>query len=163
MNSNLAALVENAAPTLLLENEQKKMNLEKFKIRLQSHYVSGFFLIALVAAALYLTAGSGGVSVAREEESQEEQLLTWHEETRKEDSGNDDVVAAAAANESISAATTCNLFSGRWVYDDVSRPLYEEGKCSFMLEDYACEKYGRKDVKYQKWRWQPHDCDLPRF
>ncbi|KAL3830225.1 hypothetical protein ACJIZ3_019027 [Penstemon smallii] len=57
----------------------------------------------------------------------------------------------------------CNLFSGKWVYDDKSHPQYNDTQCSFMFEEYACEKYGRKDLKYQKWRWQPHGCDLPRF
>ncbi|KAL2541442.1 Protein trichome birefringence-like 34 [Abeliophyllum distichum] len=57
----------------------------------------------------------------------------------------------------------CDLFSGKWVYDNISYPLYKEKQC-FLVEDaFACEKYGRKDLKYQKWRWQPHDCDLPRF
>ncbi|XP_059668067.1 protein trichome birefringence-like 34 isoform X1 [Cornus florida] len=32
-----------------------------------------------------------------------------------------------------------------------------------MRDDFACEKYGRKDLNYQSWRWQPHQCDLPRF
>ncbi|KAG8377071.1 hypothetical protein BUALT_Bualt09G0130100 [Buddleja alternifolia] len=57
----------------------------------------------------------------------------------------------------------CNLFSGRWVYDNTSHPRYKDTKCSFMFEEYACEKYGRKDLKHQNWRWQPHHCDLPRF
>ncbi|KAF5941023.1 hypothetical protein HYC85_022190 [Camellia sinensis] len=57
----------------------------------------------------------------------------------------------------------CDLFSGKWVFDDKSYPLYTEKNCSFMLDDFACEKFGRKDLKYQQWRWQPHDCDLPRF
>lgn len=57
----------------------------------------------------------------------------------------------------------CDLFSGKWVYDNVSYPLYKGKQCSLMENDFACEKYGRKDLNYQKWRWQPHDCDLPRF
>ncbi|XP_022891470.1 protein trichome birefringence-like 34 [Olea europaea var. sylvestris] len=57
----------------------------------------------------------------------------------------------------------CDLFSGKWVYDNVSYPLYKGKQCSLMEDDFACEKYGRKDLNYQKWRWQPHDCDLPRF
>ncbi|XP_057499020.1 protein trichome birefringence-like 34 [Actinidia eriantha] len=57
----------------------------------------------------------------------------------------------------------CNLFSGKWVSDNKSCPLYKERQCSFMLDDFACEKFGRRDLKYQHWRWQPHDCDLPRF
>ncbi|PWA41015.1 PMR5 N-terminal domain, PC-Esterase [Artemisia annua] len=57
----------------------------------------------------------------------------------------------------------CDLFNGSWVYDNVSRPLYKEKECSFMADDYSCEKFGRTDFKYQYWRWQPHGCDLPRF
>ncbi|PKH89609.1 hypothetical protein CRG98_049946 [Punica granatum] len=57
----------------------------------------------------------------------------------------------------------CDLFSGRWVYDNVSYPLYKEKECKFMSDQLACEKYGRKDLSYQHWRWQPHDCDLPRY
>lgn len=55
----------------------------------------------------------------------------------------------------------CNLFSGKWV-SDKSYPLYNGPNCRFMLDDFACDKFGRKDMKYQQWRWQPHDCDLPR-
>ncbi|MCD7454741.1 hypothetical protein HAX54_025845 [Datura stramonium] len=32
-----------------------------------------------------------------------------------------------------------------------------------MPDDFACHKFGRKDSKYHYWRWQPYDCDLPRF
>ncbi|KAL3617461.1 hypothetical protein CASFOL_037782 [Castilleja foliolosa] len=57
----------------------------------------------------------------------------------------------------------CDLFSGKWVYDDVSYPLYKEKECSFMENGFACEKYGRQDLKYQNWRWQLHHdhCELP--
>lgn len=57
----------------------------------------------------------------------------------------------------------CNLFSGSWVFDNVSYPLYKEQQCSFMTDDFACHKFGRKDSKFQHWRWQPYDCDLPRY
>lgn len=57
----------------------------------------------------------------------------------------------------------CNLFSGKWVYDDESYPLYKEQQCSFLVDDFACGKFGRKEFEYQHWRWQPYDCDLPRF
>lgn len=66
----------------------------------------------------------------------------------------------ARVNESFSR---CNLFSGRWVFDNKSYPLYKERDCPFLLEEFSCEKYGRKDLMYQNWRWQPHDCNLPRF
>ncbi|KAJ0946411.1 putative PMR5 domain, PC-Esterase [Helianthus annuus] len=61
-------------------------------------------------------------------------------------------------------AGTCDLFSGRWVHDNKSHyPLYEEHECPYLDESYACQTYGRKDFKYLQWRWQPHDCDFPRF
>ncbi|KAG1338070.1 putative protein trichome birefringence-like 34 [Cocos nucifera] len=57
---------------------------------------------------------------------------------------------------------TCDLFSGRWVYDNSTHPLYSWQNCSFMHDEIACEKFGRKDRLYQNWRWQPHGCDIPR-
>ncbi|GFZ09441.1 similar to TRICHOME BIREFRINGENCE-LIKE 34 [Actinidia rufa] len=57
----------------------------------------------------------------------------------------------------------CDLFSGKWVFDNKSFPMYKEQDCSFIDDGIACEKFGRKDLKYQHWRWQPRDCDLPRF
>ena len=56
----------------------------------------------------------------------------------------------------------CDLFSGKWVFDNKSFPMYKEQDCSFIDDGIACEKFGRKDLKYQHWRWQPRDCDLPR-
>lgn len=57
----------------------------------------------------------------------------------------------------------CNLFSGKWIYDTESYPLYRSHQCSFMFEGVDCEKYGRKNLSYQNWKWKPHDCDLPTF
>ncbi|KAK9069981.1 hypothetical protein SSX86_010379 [Deinandra increscens subsp. villosa] len=57
----------------------------------------------------------------------------------------------------------CNLFSGKWVFDNKSYPLYKEKECKFMSDQLACNKFGREDLSYQNWRWQPHHCDLPRF
>ncbi|KFK36727.1 hypothetical protein AALP_AA4G161800 [Arabis alpina] len=57
----------------------------------------------------------------------------------------------------------CNLFEGKWVFDNESYPIYKEEECKFMSDQLACEKFGRKDLSYKFWRWQPHKCDLPRF
>lgn len=65
----------------------------------------------------------------------------------------------------LSSLSSCNFFSGKWVFDNQSRPLYNGSNCSFIsfLDDgMACENYGRKDLSYLYWKWQPHDCDLPR-
>lgn len=56
----------------------------------------------------------------------------------------------------------CDFSVGRWVYDNVTRPLYSGPKCKFMHDEVACDKYGRNDTRYQHWRWQPKGCDLPR-
>ncbi|XP_076946203.1 protein trichome birefringence-like 34 [Bidens hawaiensis] len=59
---------------------------------------------------------------------------------------------------------TCDLFSGKWVYDNKSHyPLYKENECPYLEDTFACQTYGRKDSKYLQWRWQPHGCDFPRF
>ncbi|XWS65796.1 hypothetical protein CRYUN_Cryun05aG0144400 [Craigia yunnanensis] len=57
----------------------------------------------------------------------------------------------------------CDIFRGRWVRDEVSRPLYEESECPYIQPQLTCQEHGRPDKEYQKWRWQPHGCDLPRF
>ena len=65
-------------------------------------------------------------------------------------------------NSTYGLFQSCNLFMGKWVYDNESYPHYRDRECSFMDDGMACEKFGRKDLNYQHWRWQPHDCDLPR-
>lgn len=56
----------------------------------------------------------------------------------------------------------CDLTKGRWVYDE-SYPLYTKGSCPFIDEGFNCEGNGRLDKNYMKWRWQPQDCEIPRF
>lgn len=56
----------------------------------------------------------------------------------------------------------CDLTNGRWVYDE-SYPLYINGSCPFIDEGFNCKGNGRMDKNYMKWRWQPQDCEIPRF
>ncbi|KAF8006666.1 hypothetical protein BT93_K0851 [Corymbia citriodora subsp. variegata] len=56
----------------------------------------------------------------------------------------------------------CELTRGKWVYDE-SYPLYTNVSCPFIDEGFDCEGNGRPDKDYMKWRWQPQDCDFPRF
>lgn len=58
---------------------------------------------------------------------------------------------------------SCNIYEGRWVYDERRRPLYEEMECPYIQPQLTCQAHGRPDTGYQHWRWQPHGCPLPSF
>ncbi|XP_042518078.1 protein trichome birefringence-like 10 [Macadamia integrifolia] len=56
----------------------------------------------------------------------------------------------------------CDLFNGEWVWDE-RYPLYQSKDCRFIDDGFRCSENGRRDSFYTKWRWQPKDCNLPRF
>ncbi|XP_073158403.1 protein trichome birefringence-like 34 [Henckelia pumila] len=128
------------------------MGVGTWKFRSKTHCLAGLFLIVLATAAIYnILAGNNREfdvpleQAAAQQIDQEESVLDEHDHINS------------------TTASVCDIFKGKWVFDDVSFPMYKEHECSFMIGDYACDKYGRKDLKYQQWRWQPRDCDLPRF
>lgn len=68
----------------------------------------------------------------------------------------------AAKQRRVDLEEKCDVFSGRWVFDNISYPPYEESSCPYMSDQLACHKHGRPDLNYQYWRWQPHGCNLKR-
>lgn len=65
-------------------------------------------------------------------------------------------------HHNANAASECDLFTGRWELDK-SYPLYDPTACPFIEREFTCQKNGRPDLDYTKYRWQPLGCDLLRF
>jgi hypothetical protein len=55
----------------------------------------------------------------------------------------------------------CDMFHGNWVRDE-SYPLYPGGSCPHIDEPFDCHRNGRPDQAYEKLRWQPSECSIPR-
>ncbi|XP_078444434.1 protein trichome birefringence-like 1 isoform X2 [Wolffia australiana] len=73
-------------------------------------------------------------------------------------------VSSAVKNLTWSAESLlgCDVFHGRWVEDE-AYPLYEPGSCPLIDESFNCFVNGRPDLKFQKLRWQPFGCNIPRL
>ncbi|KFK38044.1 hypothetical protein AALP_AA3G062900 [Arabis alpina] len=56
----------------------------------------------------------------------------------------------------------CDVFDGDWVWDE-SYPLYHSKDCRFLDEGFRCSEFGRSDLFFTHWRWQPKHCNLPSF
>ncbi|XP_038905247.1 protein trichome birefringence [Benincasa hispida] len=62
----------------------------------------------------------------------------------------------------VESLKNCDFFDGEWVPDD-SYPLYKPGSCLLIDEQFNCHLNGRPDKNYQKFRWKPKRCHLPRL
>ncbi|KAG6417372.1 hypothetical protein SASPL_119526 [Salvia splendens] len=60
-----------------------------------------------------------------------------------------------------SSLRSCDFSKGKWVYDQ-TYPLYD-ANCPYLSSAVTCRKNGRPDSDYEKWRWKPHGCSIPRF
>ncbi|KAL5710163.1 hypothetical protein ACHQM5_020763 [Ranunculus cassubicifolius] len=58
--------------------------------------------------------------------------------------------------------TNCNFFVGSWVRDE-TYPIYKSSNCPIIDSEFNCQMFGRPDSDYQKYRWRPENCELPRF
>ncbi|XP_050230004.1 protein trichome birefringence-like 23 [Mercurialis annua] len=59
-------------------------------------------------------------------------------------------------------AGKCDLFIGDWI-PDPSGPMYTNASCSLIEGHQNCMRNGRPDSGYLYWRWNPRNCELPRF
>ncbi|RZC84105.1 hypothetical protein C5167_046880 [Papaver somniferum] len=67
-------------------------------------------------------------------------------------------------NFQIFSNSKCDYTNGKWVRDNVTytSEFYTEN-CLFLDQGFRCQGNGRKDNDFRNWRWQPKDCNLPRF
>ncbi|CAH2042867.1 unnamed protein product [Thlaspi arvense] len=77
------------------------------------------------------------------------------------DSGSSGEVNSSLVEDSLDLMNQCDVYDGSWVRDE-SYPLYGAGSCPFIDEQFNCFLNGRPDNNYQKLRWQPNACDIPR-
>ncbi|GLT27134.1 hypothetical protein SLA2020_021600 [Shorea laevis] len=82
----------------------------------------------------------------------------------KQSKGSDSAPASAkqGIENLMQSLMNCDLFDGNWVRDD-SYPLYKAGSCSLIDEQFNCILNGRPDKGYQKMKWKPKGCTLPRL
>ncbi|KAG6479927.1 protein trichome birefringence-like 36 [Zingiber officinale] len=79
--------------------------------------------------------------------------LEWRDD--KEDELNE------AQSHQNSPRDSCNLSVGEWVFDP-SYPLYDPA-CPYLSVQLSCRSNGRPDSDFQRWRWKPKQCSVPRF
>ncbi|KAF7146351.1 hypothetical protein RHSIM_Rhsim04G0125400 [Rhododendron simsii] len=115
-------------------------------IRCRFHLLNVCLAAVLVTIAVYHTTGNKSSTFRSVTKIRIESVI----ERRVDDSVNDVSVNGGRVDSVVSS---CDLFSGKWVYDNKSYPLYKDRECGFMFDDLACEKYGRKDLEYQRWRF----------
>ncbi|KAF8113474.1 hypothetical protein N665_0050s0122 [Sinapis alba] len=56
----------------------------------------------------------------------------------------------------------CEFFDGEWIKDE-TYPLYKPGSCKVIDEQFNCISNGRPDKDFQKLKWKPKKCSLPRL
>ncbi|XVE52261.1 hypothetical protein DITRI_Ditri02bG0108900 [Diplodiscus trichospermus] len=78
------------------------------------------------------------------------------------DGSSDETLEKQRKGNFVEIMGDCRIFDGKWVKDD-SYPLYAPGSCPHIDESFNCFLNGRPDRGYEKYRWQPNGCIMPRL
>ncbi|ESQ49438.1 hypothetical protein EUTSA_v10020661mg [Eutrema salsugineum] len=123
--------------------------------------VLGFFLVGvcLVWSFFYFDYRSVAKSYGLSDKSER---FVW----LKLDNNNNNSNSSSSSSKRVGfleeGGNDCDVYDGDWVWDE-SYPLYQSKDCRFLDEGFRCSEYGRSDLFYTQWRWQPRHCNLPRF
>ncbi|KAL5983547.1 hypothetical protein ACLOJK_017634 [Asimina triloba] len=98
----------------------------------------------------------------RKKDGEAQTLISMDKKISRSGNSSEEIVVPAGMRTGWKKSSRCNVFSGRWVFDE-SYPLYSHRSCPLIDEGFNCQANGRLDRDYMKWRWQPNDCDIPRF
>lgn len=77
-----------------------------------------------------------------------------------DDNDNDDEISMVQSRHA--SLRSCDFTAGKWVFDQ-SYPLYDPARCPYLSTAVSCSKNGRPDSDYQKWKWKPDGCTIPRY
>ncbi|KAL5709803.1 Protein trichome birefringence-like 33 [Ranunculus cassubicifolius] len=90
-------------------------------------------------------------------------LFKTRSESELEDHQYPPITSITEKKDDSSREKECDVYSGKWVKDELNRPLYQEWECPYINPQLTCQEHGRPDKEYQHWRWQPRACSLPSF
>lgn len=78
-------------------------------------------------------------------------------------SGGGVAAKAMTEEEMVRQLVKCDLYDGDWVRDESYPVYYKPGLCNLIDEQFDCFGNGRPDTDFQKLKWKPKGCDLPRL
>ncbi|KAE8683164.1 Protein trichome birefringence [Hibiscus syriacus] len=85
-----------------------------------------------------------------------------HGTPSQHDGSIDELLEKQRKGNLVEVINQCRIFDGKWVRDE-SYPLYPPGSCPYIGESFNCFVNGRPDRGYEKYRWKPNGCILPRL
>ncbi|KAF3791585.1 trichome birefringence-like 36 protein [Nymphaea thermarum] len=115
---------------------------------------SSIFLLLLLCFSFITLRSSHGESLQLSHSLLAGSWLDEEEEEAKEGDAN-------VVMNSQNYRQRCDLSIGKWVYDP-SYPLYYPS-CNYLSSKVNCWRNGRPDSDYQRWKWTPSSCSIPRF